>query len=71
MKWKEGRLTLPPLDATIKKSMTLTGGTVQVKQTADRIIVTIPAGQEDKRHTVVKLKLDRPVDDVKPLEVRF
>jgi alpha-L-fucosidase len=71
VKWKDGRLTLPPLDATIKKSIALSGGTVEVRQTAEGITVTMPAGKDDKRGTVVKLELDRPVDGMTPLEVRF
>jgi len=69
-KWKDGQLTLPPLEAAIKKSMALSGGTTEVRQTADGIIVTMPAGQVDSQGTLVKLELDRSIDDMKPLEVR-
>jgi alpha-L-fucosidase len=70
-KWKDGQLTLPPLKATFKKSMALSGGTAEVRQTADRIIVTMPLGQEDSHGALVKLEFDRSIDDIKPLEVQF
>jgi alpha-L-fucosidase len=69
-KWKDGRLTLPPLEAKITKSIVLSGGSVEVTQTADGIIVAMAGGKEDRRSTIVKLELDRPIDRMKALEVR-
>jgi alpha-L-fucosidase len=69
LKWDNDRLTLPPLDAKIKKSKALTGGNVGVEQTADGTIVKMPGGERDSVDTIVKLELDRPVDGMEPLEV--
>ena len=64
LQWKNGQLTLPPLEATIKKSIALSGGTPVVKQTADHIVVTMPAGQTRKHITTLKLELDRSTEDI-------
>jgi alpha-L-fucosidase len=69
-KWKDGRLTLPPLEAKITKSIVLSGGSVEVTQTADGIVVAMAGVKEDRRSTIVKLELDRPIDRMKALEVR-
>jgi len=70
LKLKDGRLMLPPLEAKIKKSTALSGGTVYTTQTADQIIVRMPNIKKNERATLVKLELDRPVDNVRPLEVQ-
>jgi alpha-L-fucosidase len=70
MKWDNNQLALPGLTATIKRSQALTGGNVRVEQTSDGIVVRMPAEQQDKLNTVVRLELDRPVDQLEPLEVR-
>jgi hexosaminidase len=62
MNWQDGKVTLPALEAKIKGSTTLTGGKADVKQASDKIVVAMPAGQQPKHHTIVKLQLDRPVD---------
>jgi len=63
MQWTHNQLTLPPLEATITRSTALTGGRIQVKQTAEGIVMTKPAGSEPKGITIVKLELDRPPGD--------
>jgi alpha-L-fucosidase len=70
MKWDNNQLALPALAATIKNSQALTGGDVRVEQTSDGIIVRMPADQQGKVSTLVRLELDRPVDQMQPLEVR-
>ncbi len=69
LKWKDGRLTLPPLEAEVIESTTLSGGAAEVRQTVDSIVVTVPRAQESGG-ALVKLKFDRAIDDVKPLDVR-
>ena len=58
MKWKDGQVVLPKLDARIKKSSILTGGRAEVKQTADGTVVKMSADQKQKGHTIVKLELE-------------
>jgi len=70
LKWDNNRLMLPGLAATIKRSEALTGGDVRVEQTSDGIIVQMPEQQQGKPATVVRLELDRPIDQTEPLEVR-
>jgi alpha-L-fucosidase len=60
MQWKDGQLTLPPLDAKITRSTVLTGGRSKVSQTQERVVVTVPVGAKQKPITIVKLELDRP-----------
>ncbi|RPH31927.1 hypothetical protein EHM92_08870 [bacterium] len=62
MKWKDGQVVLPALKAKIKKSATLTGGALEVKQTSKQVIVTMPQGQKQRGITIVRLDLDRPID---------
>lgn len=59
LKWDSGQVTLPGLDATIKKSTVLTGGKVEVKQTGDGTIVAMLPGVKPMNHTIVKLELDK------------
>jgi alpha-L-fucosidase len=61
MKWQDGKVTLPPLEARIMSSTSLTGGNVDVKQASDKIVVAMTAGQQPKDHAIVKLQLDKPV----------
>ena len=65
MKWIDGQVMLPKLDAAIKKSTTLTGGKATVSQTEEGIVVKMPTGQQQKSHTIVKLELDRVVASVR------
>lgn len=52
--WKGGCLILPPLKANIVKC------TVDFKQTANNIVLTLPAGKQDKINTVVIMELNSP-----------
>jgi alpha-L-fucosidase len=60
LKWEKDQITLPPLEARIKKCTALTGGKPSVSQNADRIVVSLP-GAAKKRITVLKLELDRKI----------
>jgi alpha-L-fucosidase len=69
-KWNDGRLTLPPLEARVRKSAVLSGGRVEVSQTAEGIVIVMPGGKEERPSTIVKLEFDRPIDQLHSLEVR-
>jgi alpha-L-fucosidase len=66
-KWNDGRLVLPPLEATIMKSSALSGGTVEINQSPERIIVTRPSGNGEAG--LVRLEFNRPIDAVHSIEV--
>jgi len=70
MRWDNSQLVLPGVAATITKSEALTGGTVRVEQNSDGIVVRMSEEQQDRLNTIVRLELDRPVDQMEPLEVR-
>jgi alpha-L-fucosidase len=70
LKWSDGRLTLPPLPAKIKKSRALNSGTVKVAGTADGIMVSMARAERDTLDTIVRLELDRPLGRMEALEVR-
>jgi len=60
LKWQDGRILLPRIAATIRRSVALTGGIATVTQTAEGTMVTMPPGQGSNLHTIVRLELDRP-----------
>jgi alpha-L-fucosidase len=61
MNWEKEPLVLPALDRKIVKSELLTGGSVDVKQGADGITISVPAANRQEIDTIVKLQLDGPV----------
>ncbi len=66
-KWNGDRLVLPPLKAKIVKC------SVEFKQTAEGITLTLPANKQDKTDAVVTLELSAPaaneMEDGQPLAV--
>lgn len=56
-KWDGDRLVLPPLKAKIVKC------SIEFKQTADGITLTLPVDQQDKSDTVIELTLSGPAED--------
>jgi len=62
-------VTLAGLARKIKSASLLTGGKVDVKQAAGRVVVTIPASDRQAIDTLVKLELDGSAMDLKPLAV--
>lgn len=61
LKWTDGQVVLPKLEARIKKSKVLTGGRVEVKQTKDETLVMAPPGTRPDPHVIVKLELDKNI----------
>ncbi|MBI2302599.1 MAG: alpha-L-fucosidase [Armatimonadetes bacterium] len=66
-KWTGETLTLPALPAKVLESSLLTGGTVQVAETADGLALTVAKADQQAIDTIVKLKLDRPAMDIAAL----
>ncbi len=62
LQWKNDRLELPPLESKIKNVIALTGGTPEVKQTPDRIVVRMAKARTANHITVLKLELDRAAE---------
>jgi alpha-L-fucosidase len=57
-KWEANQVTLPPLNRKILVSKVLTGGTATVEQNEENLVVRMPAGQQDKVDTIVKLEVE-------------
>ena len=58
--WDGDSLKLPPLAGRIVKAEVLTGGTVDVKQDAGGLVLSVPAADRKDIDTIVQLKWDRP-----------
>ncbi len=63
-------LRLPALPAKIRKCSVLTGGKVKMEQKTDGVLLTMPPSHRRKFDTIVKLVLDRPANNLEPIEVR-
>jgi alpha-L-fucosidase len=64
--WQNGQVVLPPLEARIKNVNALSSGQPRVKQTDERIIVSMPLHQTRKHITTLMLELDRSIDGIAP-----
>ncbi len=58
LKWDGDTVRLPALKAKIVSSKVLTGGRAKVEQAADGTIIRMPADEQDKLDTIVKLELE-------------
>lgn len=63
----EEALKLPAIGPRIVKSSVLTGGQVEVKQTASGITVVVPAAHRAAIDTIIKLELDQPAAGLAPI----
>jgi len=64
LKWNGDEMKLRRLNGKIIAWTSLTGQGLKLEQTADGLALYMPAGQQDKIDTIVKLELDRPAADV-------
>ena len=64
LRWDADRLVLPPLPHKVVAGTVLTGGSVQVEQTADALIITVPPADRQQLDTLVRLELDGPVESL-------
>jgi alpha-L-fucosidase len=62
--WENDQVKLPALPAKITSHSCLTGGTADVEQSDDGIVITMPADQRDSTDTIVKLELDKPASEI-------
>jgi alpha-L-fucosidase len=60
LKWDRDQVKLPPLGTKIVSSKVLTGGESKIEQTADAVIIRLPAGQQNKLDAIVKMELAGP-----------
>jgi hypothetical protein len=67
LKWPGDTIHLLPMERKIVSATVLTGGTATVKQTDQVIEVQVPKAQRVRPDTIIKLELDGPVDDMKPI----
>lgn len=70
LNWPAGKLTLPPLGKKVVSSSLLTGGTVNVKQTATGLSIDVPIQYRKKIATVIVLELEGSAMDIKPIKTK-
>ncbi|MEI7900694.1 MAG: alpha-L-fucosidase [bacterium] len=63
-------LTLPPLPVKILGSKLLTGGKVDVRQTADALSVKVDPKDKQKIDTIIELTVEGNAFDIKPIDVK-
>ena len=66
-RWPKGKLTLPALPAKILKCEALTGGKPAFKQTANGVVITLPAKDHVVPDTIIKLTTDKNVMGIEPI----
>jgi alpha-L-fucosidase len=60
-------LELPPIDRGIVSARSLNGGLIEVSQSPEGIIVTVPDNARFSPDTVIALTLDGPAGDIEPI----
>ena len=70
LKWKGDGVKLPPLPAKILANSVLTGGTAEVKQTQEKIEISVPREYQQDMDTIIVLELDGLADELAPVAVR-
>jgi alpha-L-fucosidase len=69
LKWEGDCVALPPLPKKIIASSVLTGGTATIKQDPNGITISIPSLDRKAIDTIVKLELDGPALDIRPISL--
>jgi alpha-L-fucosidase len=67
LRWTGDSITLRNIPRKITGSSLLTGGKVEVKQTEQGVVITVPAGDRQKIDTLVKLELEGSAMDIAPV----
>lgn len=67
--WLADPLKLPAIPAKVLSSRVVTGGKVDVRQTASGIEISVPEGDRQPIDTIVALELDGDANRIAPLEV--
>ena len=69
LQWRGEEVALPNLPVKVRNAVVLGGGKVRVKQTADRLVISVPERYRQPADTVVKLQLKGSAMDITPLPV--
>jgi len=69
LKWEGDAVVLPPLPKKIVGHTALTGGAAEVKQDQNAITIRVPPADRQEIDTIVKLELDGPALDLKPVSL--
>ncbi|KPK50637.1 MAG: hypothetical protein AMK72_01700 [Planctomycetes bacterium SM23_25] len=64
LQWTGDSVRLPPIEKKIVGHRVLTGGTAEVRQTAEAIEVSVPPLRRQELDTLVALRLDGPAADI-------
>ncbi len=67
--WNRTQITLPPLGVKVKKATALSGGKVEMKQSARGITLSLPVDDQQYIATVIELKIDGDALELNPVEV--
>lgn len=67
--WPPDGLALPAIGRRILSAKVLTGGKARVQQTPEGILLNVPPEQRQEIDTLVRLRLDGPAGDLKPVNV--
>ena len=65
------QLELPALPAKIKSAVVLNGGKVEFSQKDGKLVIVIPSSALQPMDTIVKLELDRPALEIKPVAIEI
>jgi len=66
-RWPGGVLELPALPAKVLSAEALTGGTPEVKQTKDKLVVKLDPKNHKIPDTIIKLTIDKDAMDIAPI----
>ena len=66
MRWPAGGIVLPPIPRRVVSHSVLTGGEAVVRQTDQRITVSVAPEHRSKPDTIVRLLLDGPAEGLTP-----
>ena len=69
LKVENGQVELPALAAEIKSALVLHGGKVGFSQKDGKLVIVIPPSVVQPMDTIVKLELDRPALEIKPVAI--
>ena len=64
LQWTGDSVRLPPIEKKIVGHRVLTGGTAEVRQTAEAVEVSVPQLRRQELDTLVALRLDGPAADI-------
>ena len=69
LNWPGEKLTLPPITKNIIADSAITGGNVTVRQTEESIDISVPKACRRELDTIIKLELDGPAGEIRPVSL--